>query len=444
MLYSWQKKVEKYIPKDIEGYDYACTIPVYVPIRVFNVTILERQTENLPFIYECLMSAVSIEHMTIDELSQQFGVENSIMLQMVSQLDMSQMVMTSGENVKLTDRGVEYLKRQKMVKIVKKDLRPLYLNQITGEITDEKPAGYYRILDSKDVYLEGLYEADLQNVRAQFDQVSFLYEQNQVSKAIFNSDQGKVELYRIIDVIQKELVYIKDSCCIYVNREDRSLRFEFTSQNKRYAEVLKDQFLNGNLGASKMDSRGKYLKAAYGSINDFQTPRQLVDAVLKPTAKAERYANMEEAYYADRTLLDGELEDIFYNCNCFNPDTIMIETPWLSDFNTEWYIAAANIPSVSTIILRSNGNDRSANYTMDKMHNRLSGRKNLTMKRSVTQGLLMTTIIIGSECMIEGQYCPIDNNTCAGLLRFCSRITFEKNCIREKWEHYFKSCGELD
>ncbi len=441
-MYSWQKKVEKYIPKDIEGYDYACTIPVYIPIRVFNVTILERQTENLPFIYECLMSAVSIEHMTIDELSQQFGVEDSIMLQMVSQLDMSQMVMTSGETVKLTDRGVEYLKKQKMVKIVKKDLRPLYLNQITGEITDEKPAGFYRVLDSKDVYLEGLYEANLQYIRSQYDQVNILYEQNQVSKAIFSSDQGKVELYRIIDAIQKDLVYIKDNCSVYVNKEDKSLRFEFASQNKRYAEALKDQLINGNLGASKMDSRGKYYRAAYGSINNFQTPRQLVDAVLKPAAKAERYANMEEAYYADRTLLDGELEDILFNCNCFNPDTIMIETPWLSDFNIEWYIVAANMPSVNTIILRSNGDDRSANYTMEKMHNRLCGRNNLTMKRSVTQGLLMTTIVIGNECMIEGKYCPIDNNTCAGLLRFCSRITFDKNRIKEKWGYYYDGCGK--
>ena len=444
MLYSWQKRVEKYIPKGIEGYDYACTIPVYIPIRVFNVTILERQTENLPFIFECLMSAVSIEHMTIDELSQQFGVEDSIMIQMVSQLDMSQMVMTSGETVKLTDRGVEYLKRQKMVKIVKKDLRPLYLNQVTGEITDEKPAGYYRTLDSRDVYLEGLYEADLQNVRAQYNQVSMLYEQNQVSKAIFNSDQGKVELYRIIDVKQKDLVYMKESCCIYVNREDRSLRFEFASQNKRYAEVLQDQIMNENLGASKMDLRGKHFKAAYGCVNSFQPPKQLVDVIMKPAVKAERYANMEEAYYVDRTLLDGELEDILFNCRNFNPDTILIETPWLSDFNIEWYIAAANAPSVNTIILRSNGDDRSVNHIMEKMHNRLSGRNDLRIQRSVAQRLLMTTIVIGNECMIQGKYCPIENNTCAGLLRFCSRITFEKNCIKEKWEQYFESCGELD
>lgn len=442
MLHSWQKKVEKYIPKNIEGYDYACTIPVYIPIRVFNVTILERQTENLPFIFECLMSAISIEHMTIDELSQQFGVEDSIMLQMVSQLDMSQMVMTSGETVRLTDKGVEYLKRQKMVRIVKKDLRPLYLNQITGDISDEKPAGYYRILDSKDVYIEGLYEADLQNVRAQYDQVNMLYEQNQVSKAIFNSDQGKVELYRIIDVIQKDLVYIRESCCIYVNREDRSLRFEFASQNKRYAEVLQDQIINESLGASKMDSSGRHFRAAYGCVNSFQPPKQLVDEIMKSAAKAERYANMEEAYYKDRTLLDGELEDILINCNCFNPDAIMIETPWLSDFNIEWYIAAANAPSVNTIILQSNGDDRSANYIMDIMHNRLSGRKNLSIKRSVSQGLLMTTIVIGNECMIEGKYCPIENNTCAGLLRFCSRITFDKNRIKEKWGYCFDSCSK--
>ena len=100
------------------------------------------------------------------------------------------------------------------------------------------------------------------------------------------------------------------------------------------------------------------------------------------------------------------------------------------------------MPSVNTIILRSNGDDRSANYTMEKMHNRLCGRNNLTMKRSVTQGLLMTTIVIGNECMIEGKYCPIDNNTCAGLLRFCSRITFDKNRIKEKWGYYYDGCGK--
>ena len=89
MLSEWQKNVDKYIPPQLSGYDFICRVPVYIPVQEIGLTVWERRVQVLSFVQECVLTAIRIGSKSLPDLADQFGLPESIMLQIVSQLDSS-------------------------------------------------------------------------------------------------------------------------------------------------------------------------------------------------------------------------------------------------------------------------------------------------------------------------------------------------------------------
>ena len=144
MLSEWQKNVDKYIPPQLSGYDFICRVPVYIPVQEIGLTVWERRVQVLSFVQECVLTAIRIGSKSLPDLADQFGLPESIMLQIVSQLDSEQLTAVSCGDIVLTDLGKKVLESQKKVKTLRSQLSRISVNQITGEVSDTPLWGPYR------------------------------------------------------------------------------------------------------------------------------------------------------------------------------------------------------------------------------------------------------------------------------------------------------------
>ena len=144
MLSEWQKNVDKYIPPQLSGYDFICRVPVYIPVQEIGLTVWERRVQVLSFVQECVLTAIRIGSKSLPDLADQFGLPESIMLQIVSQLDSEQLTAVSCGDIVLTDLGKKVLESQKKVKTLRSQLSRISVNQITGEVSDTPLLGTYR------------------------------------------------------------------------------------------------------------------------------------------------------------------------------------------------------------------------------------------------------------------------------------------------------------
>ena len=184
MIHDWQKNIEQYIPEILPGYDFVCRIPVYIPIQEIGMTVWERQVQSLSFIQECILSAVSIGAKDVAELSLQFGLPDTIILQIISQLDTEQLVAISAGNIVLTDKGRKALHQQQKVITLRKQFSHIFVNQITGEITDVGPVGAYQEPPFRQVYLYENYPITLNYLRSQFETLAAIYQESRLERNV--------------------------------------------------------------------------------------------------------------------------------------------------------------------------------------------------------------------------------------------------------------------
>ena len=237
MLSEWQKNVDKYIPPQLSGYDFICRVPVYIPVQEIGLTVWERRVQVLSFVQECVLTAIRIGSKSLPDLADQFGLPESIMLQIVSQLDSEQLAAVSCGDIVLTDLGKKVLESQKKVKTLRSQLSRISVNQITGEVSDTPLLGTYREPPRGQAYLLEKYPLNLEFLRSQFDTLAVIYRESRLANVVFQSTAESAELYRILDISYHTLSYQREFCFVYLNQADRSLAFHFQSGIQAYAEI---------------------------------------------------------------------------------------------------------------------------------------------------------------------------------------------------------------
>lgn len=249
MLSEWQKNVDKYIPPQLSGYDFICRVPVYIPVQEIGLTVWERRVQVLSFVQECVLTAIRIGSKSLPDLADQFGLPESIMLQIVSQLDSEQLTAVSCGDIVLTDLGKKVLESQKKVKTLRSQLSRISVNQITGEVSDTPLLGTYREPPRGQAYLLEKYPLNLEFLRSQFDTLAVIYRESRLANVVFQSTAESAELYRILDISYHTLSYQREFCFVYLNQADCSLAFHFQSGIQAYADVLAEQLNCRHLGA---------------------------------------------------------------------------------------------------------------------------------------------------------------------------------------------------
>lgn len=434
MLHEWQKNTDKFIPEDLPGYDFICRIPVYIPISEIGLTIWERRVQTLPFIHECLLTSISIATKNISELSSQFGTPENIMLQIISQLDTEQLVAVSAGNIILTAKGREALQAQQKIKIVRKQMSQIFINQVTGEITDTATnSTTYKEPPRGAVYLNEINSVNLDFLRSHFDTLAIIYRENRIEQSAFHSGSTiAADLYRILDISYNFLTYVKDYCFIYLNQEDESLGFQFSSGIQVYEEALREQLNKKENGASNIFSQP--LRA--GTTEDISSPYQLIKAFASKDEPSTRLAAIEVAYYSDRSLLDGEVEDILSNCSVFKAEKILIEVPYIGEFLNGAVMTSLLANQTKEIIINYSSNDYQANRIIDDLKKRMRGKKDFKLTIHSFKTIDSVKLYFSKVCAISGKYREYETIYRRRLYKLCAEVTFDSKKIGLMWDEY--------
>lgn len=434
MLSEWQKHVDQYIPQHLPGYDFVCRVPVYIPVQEIGLTVWERRVQSLSFIQECVLMAICIGAKSLPVLAGQFGLPETIMLQIVSQLDSEQLAAVSGGDIVLTDVGRQVLEKQQKVKILRSQLSRVFINQITGEISDVPFLGTHREPPRGQPYLQEVYPVTLDFLRGRFETLATIYRETRLANLVFQSAMVEsAELYRILDISYQTLSYVREFCFVYRNQEDQSLDFRFQSGIQAYADALSEQINQHILGAWNLFSPPRRLCTA--DPKDELLPAGLIEAASLRGSQSERLSAIEEAYFNDRPLLDGETKDILRHCFSFKADRILIEAPYLDEFLHDDAVQAVFSPNTKEVIVRYSQKDFQAKRILDKLSKQAAGLKECKLTIVPLPDISSVKFYFGSVCAIEGQYAEKETVYRRHLYRLCARITFDPIRINTFWDN---------
>lgn len=434
MLSELQKRIDKYIPQQLSGYDFVCRVPVYIPVQEIGLTVWERRVQGLSFIQECVLTAIRVGAKSLSALAKQFGLPETVMLQIVAQLDSEQLAAVSSGDIILTDIGRQVLEKQQKVKILRSQFSRVFINQITGEISDIPFLGTYREPPWGQLYLQEIYPITLEFLRSRFETLADIYRENRLANIVFQSTMTEsTELYRILDISYQALSYMREFCYVYLNQEDKSLDFRFQSGIQAYADALSEQINQQALGARNLFSSPRRLCTA--DVKDERLPTDLIEATNFRGSQNERLSAIEAAYFSDRPLLDGEIEDILCNCFSFKADRILIEAPYLGELLNDDAIHAVFSTSTKEVVVHYSQRDFQAKRILDKLFKQASGQKGCKLTVSSLPEISSVKLYFGSVCAIQGQYAEKETVYRRHLYKLCAQITFDPVQINSLWNN---------
>lgn len=437
LLSNWQKSIIDYIPPQITGYNFVSRIPVFIPIREMKVDVLERRIQKLTLIQECVLTLINREVQSLSSLAEYLGVSESIMIQIISQLDTERLVSISASCIKLTATGKQTLEQLQKEQIHQKQINRLYINSVSGEISVHKPAFYYDEPYWGAVYLDETFEANLQYLRERFDDIERIYNNEQIEKIIFNRHNiVSAQLYRITDISDQKLGYIKEYCFVYVNKEDLSLLFHFKSGNKVYNNTLLEQLLERKNGAFKLLQRPE--RSTNESSEDESEPTSLIKALQERTPDTG-YDRIEQEYFQNRPLLDGELIDFIENHSSFNPQKLWIEAPYLCELLVNNARSFTLSQSVKELVICYSKNDKSARQIISNIREMVRKRNGLTFKTYEKSSISSILVMLDENCILHGHYKAFNTMNRRIIYKMCSTISFDKASNAKIWKHAHSS-----
>ena len=438
MLSNWQKNIVQYIPKKKPGYEFLFWMPVFIPIRKMKLLIWERQVQRISFVQECILSSINLSPKSIENLSGQFGVPEEIMLQIVSELDTEQLAAVSAGNIIITGKGKKALQEHKKVQSHQSSLGILYINQITGDISDNQITGLYKEPPQNQMYLDEEIVTDITYLRTRFDELAVLHKENRIDNSIFPTLLiDKTELYRILDITYNELAYIKENCAVYINTQDLSLSFQFQSGIAFYEKIVLKQLSeqkNGVRSLFNLPNRKTIQPTNYESM-----PIALIAALSADKQNEDYDSRIEYEYYQDRPLIDGEVKDILENCSDFKANRILICAPIISEIINDGICSAILSQSTKELFILHGTQDYLANDTINKLKSMSKNRKDFRLITHAIANVPFIFVLIGDKCAISAFYERIETIYRRGLYKLHASITHDSSRIKELWDQNSKS-----
>lgn len=433
-MFYWQKEADKYIPQSLPGYDFVQCIPIYIPFKEIGLTVWERRTQSLTFIFECVMTSINAGTRCLSDLAKNFGVSESVMMQIVAQLDSENLLAVSAGEIILTGKGQTTLSALQKTLTQRCQFNQIFINQITGELSDIRPLGAYAEPPMKQVYLDEVYSIDLSFLRTQFDKLAQIYHDNQVSHIVFGQPVPiEVELYRILDISYEKLMYKQELCFVYLNQQDHSLAFKFKSGISAYENAIQDQLNKEGLGAGRLFAMPRMSPPPTELTFPRCSPDELIAAFNYHGDRQERQAAIENAYFKTRSLLSGEIEDILLHCGDFKPEAIYLSLPIMDAFITDSIIPCLIGKNTKSLVVCFREDDRSAEYIISKIKMLLVKRKDIKLNCHPTAMPSVIEILFGGACAIQGTYSKLDTVYHRPLHRLNGQITFDSEQIKHLW-----------
>lgn len=433
MLKDWQRDITKRVPPRLSGYDFVRCVPVFIPYRHFGLNILEHKTQTVPLIQRCVMKGIESNIHAIVGLAELFGVEERVMVEIVSQLESEEMVSITADQVDLTGKGRHALESERKDQIVRGRMPNLYIDRITGKISASPPAWRYEKPDWNQVYLEESASFDMNVVKGNIEIFRTLYEEDSLSRVVFGQNTFlATELYRIVGIAYANLFYRRDFCFVYLNQQDHSWAFKFESGETAYEDMLQKQFKEDMPGARRLLNQPKLNTSASDVRYPADMPEELIASLRISGGKDRRMEAGEAAYHKERPLLPREIYDTLLNCGEFKPKAIYLSMPNAEEFLTDAVLSALMASGTRKIIIRTQGQDHSWNRIKERLEKKREA-KGPALDLRTGEDSASVQVLIGAACAMQAAYLPYEGPYGRTVYRLCGQISFAAEHIRQLW-----------
>ena len=437
--------ISKYIPPQNTGYRFIKRAIVYIPYREVGLSILERKEVHLSFVYETVLRLLVQGVNDIEQMSKLLGLDINIYKEIIAQMAIEDLLSISELSITIAPKGKQALHDLTKIVIAKGQINRVFTNLITGEIEtqelndcDDRPNPNYMCLDK-------CTTVDIKFFRDHFSEIEMIYNKDKIDEVIFATrSEEKDTLYRILDVVYQETRYRATNCFVYINEEDSSLLFSFENdKNSIYAATAMSQVSNNVIGALNLFNESFELSnpttQLYYSTEKGQALSDLIRVIEQRTKTTIPIQEIEERYYKERYMLDGEIKDILMNCYEYKPKNIIICSACMKDFLKDNSLIDMLLSTGSSTAItfiyngKEYGIDKSIKWILDHATER---DKNRLMFHALEEKDFIdyTIILCQPGFLINVVYEKVKDNKQRCLLKEISDISFDTIKINEAFK----------
>lgn len=302
------------------------TVQLYIPYKEVGLSILERKETPLSLMFETILRLVESGVVDVTEMSTFLGLNINVYKEIIAQMEFEDLINISEYNIKITSYGKTSLESQKKILTHKAQINQVMVDLITGEIQKDEYKLYYKRPLHNCPYLDEMINIDIDYIREKTTSIQRIHLQDKHNAGVELFDQSNLEsLYRILDIVYDDIKYSPLICFIYANQADNTLMF--TCEDQRYDEAVSAQ-VNDNLPGTAVLFEASTKNYLYGfPITNDAMRRKLADLETKLIDRTKHTvapAEIEELYYSDRALLEGEINDLLRSIADNKPQKLMI------------------------------------------------------------------------------------------------------------------------
>ena len=224
------------LPKEIEGFSCIKTQEILIPYLDIGIECLTRNISEISPFFEFILKLIEIEVRKISEISFLLGVSEDIIKEVVVDMVSGDYIKVSENSLSITNKGKEALASRKMVSINKTNLSRVTINLITGEFYDGTSLNTFSGNKSA-VCLQEVINVDKQYLDTKYTLINNLFLTQQENDSVYGRQGITKELYKLVDIYYRNLVYLKNRIFIYKSKTSDDLQILFATDNA-------DRFIN--------------------------------------------------------------------------------------------------------------------------------------------------------------------------------------------------------
>lgn len=235
------EKVKSQIPKDINGFSCIKTQEVFIPYLEIGIECLIRDISDMNLFFESILKLVEIEIKDIKKISHILGVSFEIVKEAIVDMVSGEYINVSENTLRATKKGKEALKLKKLIEIKKKYINKIMINLITGEIYDGSNMKTFKVNKSSLCLAEEIVVSKL-FLDSNYFSINQVFQVQQENDSVYEKSGITKELYKIVNISYRNLVYIKNEAFIYKSDGSEEIQIQFaTDANDKYLNCLYSQ-----------------------------------------------------------------------------------------------------------------------------------------------------------------------------------------------------------
>lgn len=396
--------IKSQIPKEVNGFFCIKTQEILIPHMEIGIECLIHDISELNLFFETILKLVEIEVKEISSIARILGVSFDTVKEAVVDMVSGDYISVSANILGITKKGKEVLKSKKLIEIKKKNLNKVMVNLITGEISDGSnvktaSAGKSSVCLAEEIAVNKSF------LDTNYSSINQVYQVQQENDSAYGRKGITKELYKIVDISYRKLVYLANEVVLYKSDDSVELQIQFTTDaNDTYSNCLYRQ-LKGEIHPcleNFFEKSRDFVKklSAYPS----QLDQALNDVAKK--VKAELYdkanvADVDLSLFENRryALVDKEYIDYFTHSDEFRFDRLFIYTNRINSMlNPEVFSEIERISEKKKVVILY---DKKEFHAMETIKHFLGKKQNKNLFIIPSDSVDKTIICFDQALIIE-------------------------------------------